>query len=111
MGTADPGDGMALAVVQFGDDAGEKVHLVAFRDGDEHIGMFQVGFGQDVETGTVAHDPHHIIIGGDIPDQGSVRIDHRHIIIFLGQLGNDAAPHFPTAYNYDLHGSTPFVRG
>ena len=103
MGAADPGDGVALVVVQFGNDTGKQVHLVAFGDGNEHVRMFQVGFGQDVETGTVAYDPHHIVIGGNVPDDGGVGIDDGHVVVFLGELGNDAPPHFAAPYNYDLH--------
>lgn len=104
MGTPDPGDGMALMVVQFGDDAGQKVHFVAFGDGDEHVRMGQIGLGQDVEAGTVAHDPHYIVIGGNIPDDGGVGVDDGNVVVFLGELGDDAPSHFPASYNYDLHG-------
>lgn len=33
-----------------------------------------------------------------------VGVDDGNVVVFLGELGDDAPSHFPASYNYDLHG-------
>lgn len=44
------GNGVTAAIIEFGNDAGQKIDFIAFRHGNKHIRMLKIGLPQDVET-------------------------------------------------------------
>ena len=94
---------MDTAIVQFGNDARQQIDFVTFRNGNKHVRMLQISLAQDVETRTIADNPHDVIVRRQRPDKIGIGVDHRHIIIFLDELCDDIPSYFATANNNNLH--------
>ena len=89
--------------VAFSQHAGDNIDLIAFRDGDNHIGGPDPGLLQRRGAGAVILDDHDIEAFVQSAGLFGVFLDDGYIKIFLGKVARQLRPHPTAADNNHVH--------
>ena len=90
--------------------AGHHVDLVVVGNGHHHIGIPCPGLFENAGMGGKTNDAPDLVGIAEAADELRRLVNHRHIIVFPGEMAGNAGPHLTGAANDYLH-ETPSPSG
>ena len=107
---ADAGDLGGHLEEGMGHLAGHYVDFVVIGNGHHHIGILRPGLFENAGMGGETNDAPDLVGIAEAADELRRLVNHRHIIVFPGEMAGNAGPHLTGAANDYLH-ETPSPSG
>jgi len=83
--------------------AGDDIDLVVKGHSDDHVRLIGAGLGKHVRMGAMAHITADVERLGNVRDERSRGVDHRHVVVLLGQPLRDTVADLSRSADNDFH--------